>query len=388
MKKNLLAILAISVFAFTSCDSDDDDNPTPGTTELTVFNGNITGDAVVSGSRINLTGPTYVKEGATLTIPAGTTITATTEGTSAFILVERGARIIAKGTPEAPITFTSSTERSGSWGGLVINGRAPLSRPSEGDPSNWQTEISPNYMYGGNDPADNSGELDYVIFEYTGANISDAAEHNGLTLNGVGSGTKISNIYIKDAADDAIEFFGGTVDVTNLLVVNSEDDMFDFTQGYSGTLTNAYGIWESGLSTNEGDPRGIEADGNLDGKTPNDINQSDFTINGMTIVQRSTTPGKAGTMQDVIKIRRKAKATINNLLIEIGENSLFTDIIDLDDSDHDNNKGDASSSITYTFRPDSRFSESAVKPAGATIIKNDTQTGANTSVFGWTGYSF
>ena len=123
MKTKLLAIIAVSVLAFTSCSSDDDDNPT-GVTELTVLNGNITGDAVVSGSSINLTGPTYVKEGATLTIPAGTTITATTEGTSAFILVERGAKIIAKGTAAAPIKFTSTTKRPCSWGGLIINGYA------------------------------------------------------------------------------------------------------------------------------------------------------------------------------------------------------------------------------------------------------------------------
>ncbi|GAA4517655.1 hypothetical protein GCM10023173_18420 [Sphingobacterium thermophilum] len=386
MKTKLLAIIAVSVLAFTSCSSDDDDNPT-GVTELTVLNGNITGDAVVSGSSINLTGPTYVKEGATLTIPAGTTITATTEGTSAFILVERGAKIIAKGTAAAPIKFTSTTKRSGSWGGLIINGYAPLSRASQSAPSNYQTEISPNIMYGGDNPSDNSGELDYVILEYTGANISDAAEHNGLTLNGVGNGTKISNIYIKDGADDGIEFFGGSVNVTNLLVVNAEDDMFDFTQGYTGTLTNAYGIWEPSFTTNEGDPRGIEADGNMDGKTPNDIAQSNFTINGMTIVQRSTTQGLAGTMQDIVKIRRKAKANITNLLIQIGDNSLFGDIIDLDDSNQDN-KGDASSTITYTFRPESRFDAALVKSAGATVTKNDSQTGADVSVFSWTGYSF
>src|SRR5690606_11850619 len=291
----------------------------------------------------------------------------------------------AKGTSTSPITFTSPETKSGSWGGLIINGKAPLSRANASDPSTFGTEINDQIQYGGNDVADNSGELDYVILEYTGSNISDESEHNGLTLNGVGNGTKISNIYIKDGADDAIEFFGGSVNVTNLLVVNSEDDMFDFTQGYSGTLTNAYGIWEGDFTTNEGDPRGIEADGNLDGKYEDHVAQSNFTIKDMTIVNRSTTPGDAGLMQDVVKIRRGATANITNLLIEIGENSRFTDIIDFTDG---NGTGNAASNITYTFNPESMFDASKVKGEGATITKNDTQTGANTSVFSWTGYSF
>lgn len=74
---------------------------------------------------------------------------------------------------------------------------------------------------------------------YAGARSTADIEHNGLTLNGVGNGTKIENIYILESADDAVEFFGGTVNVTNLLAVNPDDDMFDFTQGYSGKLKTA-----------------------------------------------------------------------------------------------------------------------------------------------------
>jgi len=66
---------------------------------------------------------------------------------------------------------------------------------------------------------------------YAGARNTADIEHNGLTLNGVGNGTKIQNVYVLESADDAIEFFGGTVNVTNLLAVNPDDDMFDFTQG-------------------------------------------------------------------------------------------------------------------------------------------------------------
>jgi hypothetical protein len=99
-----------------------------------------------------------------------------------------------------------------------------------------------------------------------------------LTLNGVGSGTKISNIYVYEGADDAVEFFGGTVNVSNFLAVNPDDDMFDFTQGYTGTLKNCYGIWEKGYVSSEDDPRGVEADGNLDGKFGANPNQSNINI--------------------------------------------------------------------------------------------------------------
>ncbi len=388
MKRKLLSIMTVSVLLFTACSDkegggDGVDNGEP--VELTELLGNVTSkNAIVKGSSINLVGATIVREGATLTIPEGTTITANDKG--AYLLVEKGATIIAKGTAAKPIKFTSVTKKSGAWGGLIINGRTPLARAQESSPSNFETEINTNIFYGGNDVNDNSGVLDYVIIEYSGANISDDKEHNGLTLNGVGKGTKISNIYIKDGADDGIEFFGGSVDVTNLLVVNSEDDMFDFTQGYTGTLKNAYGIWETAFKTNEKDPCGIEADGNHDGTLPNAVYQSNFKIEDMTIVHKSTTAGAEGTMVDILKIRRGATATITNLSIKMASTALFGDIIDLVDSKGNGNKA---TNITYTFDPSASYNASKIiNPDGATITKNDTQTGANTNVFAWTGYTF
>ena len=152
---------------------------------------------------------------------------------------------------------------------------------------------------------------------YAGARSTADIEHNGLTLNGVGNGTKIENIYVLESADDAIEFFGGTVNVTNLLAVNPDDDMFDFTQGYCGTLKNCYGVWESDYTSTEADPRGIEADGNMDGLYPDHLRQSDFKVENMTIVNNAAnTADNVDRMQDVIKIRRGAKATITNALVK------------------------------------------------------------------------
>ena len=153
---------------------------------------------------------------------------------------------------------------------------------------------------------------------YAGARSSAEVEHNGLTLNAVGSGTTIQNVYIYKSADDGVECFGGKVSLSNILVVNSDDDCFDNTQGYRGTWTNMYGIWETGYASSESDPRGVETDGNLDGNTPSDINQTDFTITNMTIdlkLAYSTTT-QATYMQDVIKVRRLSKATITNALVK------------------------------------------------------------------------
>jgi hypothetical protein len=230
------------------------------------------------------------------------------------------------------------------------------------------------------------------VLEYTGARSSANVEHNGLTLNGVGSGTTISNVYIYEGSDDGIEFFGGSVDVSNLLVVNSDDDMFDFTQGYNGTLTNAYGIWEADYSSTEADPRGIEADGNFDGLNPGYEGQSNFTIANITFDLRvpyfEGTPeytGNATVMQDVMKIRRNASATITNALVK--GTGRAQDMIDISDGSQEAPYA-TSIAITnaLTTAPDRLLSPAGY--TGVTIDPSTALTGCPTNIFAWTGYTF
>jgi len=322
MKSKFLSLLAIAI-VFASCSDDDNPNP-PVSSELTLA-GNLTSDLTLDATKnYTLTGALLVKSGVTLTIPAGMTIECLAGGTDVYLLVEKGGKIIADGDASNPITFTSSATnpQAGDWGGIIINGQAPISRQS-GSASSAATEINNAILFGGDIANDNSGILDYVIIEHTGARIDDESEHNGLTLNGVGSGTVISNIFLTYGDDDAIEFFGGTVNASNILVVNCTDDMFDFSQGYVGTVTNVYGIREAGYTAITSDPRGIEADGNLDGDSPTDINQSDFTVNGITIVTNEST---ASSMVDFFKIRRGAKATITNAYVKAGAGASFGDM--------------------------------------------------------------
>ena len=340
----------------------------------------ITGEVTLSSDvQYYINGSVHVKDGGVLRIPAGMTIKAR-NGFANFILVERGGKIFAEGTAEAPITFTADAAdaEAGYWGGIIINGKAVISGPA-GSVNEGATEIDNNVMYGGNDNGDNSGVLTYVRILYSGARSNADIEHNGLTLNGVGNGTKIENIYIAEGADDAIEFFGGSVNVTNLLAVNCDDDCFDFTQGYCGTLTNCYGRWEAGFTSSEEDPRGVEADGNLDGNGHEHTPQANFTIKNMTIENLSTTQA----MQDAIKVRRLAKADIQNALV-LGSGEI-EDIVDLTDSKDDADAGtvvNVTKSATNVGRdtnPDN--------PAGATVNITSDNTGCQTDIFGWTGYS-
>lgn len=389
MKTKFLSIFVLASLFIASCSSDNDSPsvPTPSAENLAGnLTTNLTLDANIS---YTLTGALLVKDGVTLTIPAGTTIEAIAGGTDVYILVERGGKLIADGTAAQPIVFTSSAAvpQAGDWGGIIINGKAPLSRQS-GALSNAATEINNNILFGGDLPADNSGILNYVQISYTGARIDDESEHNGLTLNGVGTGTVISNIYLSYGDDDAIEFFGGTVNVSNILVVNCTDDMFDFSQGYSGIVTNAYGIREASYTAVTVDPRGIEADGNLDGNTPSDINQSDFTINGITIINNAPGSEANTTMQDVFKVRRGAKATITNAYAKFGSGTTVIDMIDLKDAKGDANEG---TSITFTRDAANGLDAGAIKNTtvgGASITENATQAGASTTPFSWTNYAF
>jgi len=387
MKTKFLSVLAIAAVLLSSCSSDDSPNQPPAVTEENLA-GNLTANKTLDASiTYTLTGALFVKDGVTLTIPAGTTIEAVAGGTDVYVIVEKGGKIIANGTAASPIVFTSAagTPQAGDWGGIIVNGKAPISRQT-GAESSAATEINTNILFGGSIANDDSGILNYVKIEYTGARIDNDAEHNGLTLNGVGSGTTISNIYLNAGDDDAIEFFGGTVNVSNILVVNCTDDMFDFSQGYTGTVTNVYGIRQASYLAVTADPRGVEADGNLDGDSPTDINQSVFTINGITIVNNAA--ATTATMQDVFKIRRGATATITNAYVKFGTGITVGDFIDLKDS-----KGDATENTTITFTRDmsNGLDLAALKNTtigGATLTENTTSTGASTAAFAWTGFAF
>jgi len=190
-----------------------------------------------------LEGQTFVKSGATLTIEAGTTIYAESDdgnGLAPAIVIEQGAKIMAIGTKSEPITFTSILEMTedgrallplrGTWGGLIILGKAPIS-VTGGSANVEGVEGKP---YGGNDPDDNSGSLEYVRVWYGGRSIGQDNEINGITFAGVGRGTTVRYCEVAYNLDDGFEMFGGTVDLKYCSVIGVGDDAYDVDQGYQG----------------------------------------------------------------------------------------------------------------------------------------------------------
>lgn len=386
MKKLILSVIAIASIAFTSCETDDIVIVGGGTDESLNLAGNVLENrTLTAGNAYVLNGPMFIKSGATLTIEPGTTITAQAGGTDVYLLVERGGRIVADGTANAPIRFTSSSRTPAAWGGVIINGNAFISGQNPQGQNEAGTEVNTGILFGGDNDTEDSGILDYVIIEYTGARIDGDAEHNGLTLNGVGSGTTLSNIWIANGDDDAIEFFGGSVNASNIFVLNAKDDMFDVTQGYRGTLTNLYGVREAGYVAVTSDPRGIEADGNLDGNSPSDNTQSVFTVNNLTIA----TYGNSVDFSDLIKVRRGATATINNALAGTFGTATASDFIDFYD---DKGTSSDASVVNATANgtadgTDNKFSGTNGSTT-ATANVTTTNTGTDSSLFAWTGYSF
>jgi len=228
---------------------------------LVVVSSNISADETWTNDKVyQLASRVAVLDGVTLTIEPGTIIKgeAGTGANATALLIARGGKLIANGTANAPIIFTSvaceispedvaagnfaspnlDPDIDGLWGGLLILGKAPISADAaavqiEGIPPSDQ-----NGLYGGDDPNDNSGIIRFVSIRHGGSNIGEGNEINGLTLGGVGIGTIVENIEVIANQDDGIEWFGGTVNVKNAIVWNSGDDAIDTDQAWAGTLDN------------------------------------------------------------------------------------------------------------------------------------------------------
>lgn len=214
-----------------------------------IFVGEIDTDMTLDASKVyGFSGFVYLKSGVTLTIPAGTQFRS--DGKSALI-VEKGAFLIAEGTADKPVVFTSAAEspQPGDWAGIVIMGNAPVSTESGDLPF----EANPEDVFGGTDVADSSGSLKYVRIEYAGWEVAPEKELNGLTMGGVGSKTVVSYVQVHEGQDDGFEWFGGTVNADHIIATAQGDDGFDVDVGYAGSVEYALNVQDDGSNS------GIEA---------------------------------------------------------------------------------------------------------------------------------
>lgn len=279
MKKLLLSSLLIAALAITSCSRDNEDDTTNPVVNVDPnnFQGNLeSGQSLTlnASNTYKLTGPFIIKNGATLTIPAGTRIEAT-GGTSSYVAVAQGGLIYINGTASSPVVMTSgnANPNPGDWGGLVICGKA---RTNKGG-SNGETataEVS-DLTYGGSNDNDSSGVIRYLRVEYTGAAFTASKEFNGVSLFAVGAGTVFENIQAYKSGDDGIEFFGGNVHAKNLVALHSEDDAVDFADGFYGTIENVF--------IKDVEKAGVEGSNN--GDSFNATPRTNATLKNFTIIK-------------------------------------------------------------------------------------------------------
>jgi len=250
-----ITILSLLALTAAACSDDANNNappidaatPMPDATEATTIAvpDEITTDTTWTAAKpyvIAKNTHVFVRKGATLTIEPGTEV----RGEKGSVLViSRGAKIMAAGTVEKPIVFTSAqpsgSKTPGYWGGLLVLGFAPVNvnvkstTPSpEALFEAFSNADGESGKFGGDQPGDNSGVIKYVRIEFGGFNFVADREFNNLTLCGVGSGTTVDFVQVHGGSDDGIELFGGTVNVKHIVSSQNEDDGFDTDNGWQG----------------------------------------------------------------------------------------------------------------------------------------------------------
>jgi hypothetical protein len=322
--------------------------------------------------------------GPTLTIEAGNTIAFTDSGD--YLLITRGSQIMANGSPTAPITFTGFTDAVSNtagaydvqlWGGIVINGNAITNNCTDAqrasDTCHVESEGRPSY-YGGDDNADSSGVLRYVVVKHPGFEVAPGDELNGITFNAVGSGTVVENVEVYSSYDDGMEFFGGAVNVTNYVALYVRDDSIDFSDGYVGTIDNALIIH----SPTDGN-RCIEGDNVASSRVGGGASQAPIsspTIRHMTCIPSNFDAGTHGDSEGPI-VRYGARMTLSDSIIygglattKLGYNS--NECLELDRDLNDDTSNAAIAGETTLNRTVIACQEPYVNGTGDNLVNGDT----------------
>lgn len=302
-----LMVIGVLMTGFVACNSDEEEDiiPTPNG-EINTITGSIkTNTTWKASDQYLLSDFVYVEAGAILTIEPGTVIKGDKNSKGALI-VKPGAKIIAVGTAEKPIVFTSNQpagqRKAGDWGGVVILGKAPVNKTPAVVEGEEQTE------FGGNDPADNSGELKYVRIEFAGIAYAPNKEINSLTFGGVGSGTKVEYVQTSFGGDDSFEWFGGTVNAKYLISYRGLDDDFDSDNGFSGKVQYGFILRDPAIADQAGDSNGFESDNDANGTTSAPQTSAQFA-NITVAMGEGNVDGKFAS---AMRIRRNSAISVYN----------------------------------------------------------------------------
>jgi hypothetical protein len=260
-----------------------------------------------------------------LTIEPGTVIIGE-RASKGTLIVHRGSQLIAIGTADKPIVFTSERNpgerEAGDWGGVVLCGKAPNNLPD--NQSNRELEGGYGGFHGGTTETDNSGSLKYVRIEFAGVPINPNQEINSLTLGSVGNGTTIDYVQASFGLDDSFEWFGGTVNAKHLIAYKGLDDDFDTDNGFSGNVQYAVGIRGTTQADQSGS-NGFESDNDASGSA-----NLPFTSATFANVSLIGAKGKAETsiniqFQNGAQIRRNSKLKVYNTFITGYPNGIYVD---------------------------------------------------------------
>jgi hypothetical protein len=341
MKKYILSLAALAGLAITGCRKIETD----GEIQVVVVNGGGGGSAggqtIILQNRINadtvlrkantyiLKGLVYMVGNHTMTIEAGTTIKGSFNGADvAALVITRGSKIVASGTPTEPIVFTSASPnpQSGDWGGIVICGKAGYNLSYNGTAGLYQVEggidnANGDGLAGSGDAVaptpidtDSSGVLQYVRIEYAGYAYQPDKEINSLTMAAVGSRTVIDHVQTTYAKDDAFEWFGGSVNCKYLIAYKTQDDDFDTDNGFSGKVQFGLIIRDSVIA-DISKSEAFESDNNATGTTSTPKTRAIFS--NITAIGPKATLNNLGNSLFLAgaQIRRNSGISIFNSII-------------------------------------------------------------------------
>ena len=357
---------------------------TPGGGQAITLQGKIDKDTTLrAANSYTLSGLVYITNGATITIEPGTVIKGQYTDPVGGLVITRGAKIMAKGTVDKPIVFTSAsaTPRAGDWAGIVILGKARTNASFNGQAGVGEIEggindAAGNGLYGGTEDNDNSGVLQYVRIEYAGYAFLPDKEINSLTMGGVGSGTTIDHIQVSYAKDDAYEWFGGTVNLKYLIAYKTTDDDFDTDNGYSGKVQFGLVVRDSSIA-DISKSEAMESDNDANGST--NTPKTSAVFSNLTLIGPKATSNNKGNSNFLaaVQIRRNSSISIFNSVILGWPIGVLID--DTKGSATSLNVKDSSIRIRNTIIAGC---EVAVKYAGTTAGESDA------SVQSWFGNAF
>lgn len=312
MKTNLLSTWMLAgLVVLAGCK---ENNPTPEPEpepEYVVLKGDLSTQTLSADKKYLLESIVYVRNGQTVTVEPGTVI-AGEKKSKGTLVVDRGGKLVAKGTSDKPIIFTSNQaigdRDRGDWGGLVILGKARVNLDSPSIEG-----LDANVIYGGTDDNDSSGELEYIRVEFAGIELTPNNETNGITLGGVGRGTKFEHIQVSYGGDDGIEWFGGSVNGKYLIVFGTWDDCFDIDNGFSGNLQFGLSVRYPSYA-DQSDSNGFEWD--TDGQNNLERFKTSVTVSNFTVLGPSIDGNSfSGNFKYGTDLRRNVAASLYNSVV-------------------------------------------------------------------------